>query len=88
MRKCIVLFSLLVLTGQIVTALGVTIHSMATMLLGRLIFGLGGECLVVGQSAFVSAWFHVRAYLRIYGWTDLWTDGLMDVGCGVEGWCW
>ena len=30
MRACIVVFSLLVLTGQIITALGVTIHSMAT----------------------------------------------------------
>lgn len=63
MRACIVVFSLLVLTGQIITALGVTIHSMATMLLGRLIFGLGGECLVVGQSAFISAWFHVRTHV-------------------------
>ena len=34
-----------------------TLH---TVLLGRLIFGLGGECLVVGQSAFISAWFHGR----------------------------
>lgn len=66
MRACIVAFSLLVLTGQIITALGVTIHSMATMLLGRLIFGLGGECLVVGQSAFISAWFHVRACVPTY----------------------
>lgn len=30
---------------------------------GRLIFGLGGECVVVGQSAFVSAWFKVTTSL-------------------------
>jgi hypothetical protein len=31
---------------------------------GRLIFGLGGECVVVGQSAFVSAWFKVTSCLH------------------------
>lgn len=69
MRACIVVYSLLVLTGQIITALGITVHSMAIMLLGRLIFGLGGECLVVGQSAFISAWFHSREVAFALGFT-------------------
>ncbi|KAM3575962.1 hypothetical protein VYU27_002147 [Nannochloropsis oceanica] len=69
MRACIVVFSLLVLTGQVITALGVTIQSMTIMLVGRLIFGLGGECLVVGQSAFISAWFHSREVAFALGFT-------------------
>lgn len=100
MRVCIVGFSSLVLLGQLLTALGCTVNSMATMLLGkqrprmqgsarrldagsspadhhvwlldgpagRLIFGLGGECVVVGQSAFVSAWFKVRSSLYVIIW--------------------
>jgi len=69
MRACIVVFSLLVLLGQLITALGITVHSMGLMLLGRLIFGLGGECLVVGQSAFISAWFHSREVAFALGFT-------------------
>jgi MFS family permease len=60
MRFSIVAFSMMVLLGQILTAIGCSTRSMAIMLLGRLIFGLGGECIVVGQSAFISAWFQGR----------------------------
>ena len=145
MRMCIVSFSVLVLVGQVITALGCTARSMATMLLGestfpsltltlslgriyqtsenetwlimsagledpspsnhtfvallmlphsqdpalnltaslppphlphtptrttgRLIFGLGGECLVVGQSAFISAWFQDKEVAFALGFT-------------------
>ena len=36
------------------TALGCQVHSLHTMLLGRAIFGLGGESISVAQSAMIT----------------------------------
>ena len=40
-----------------VFAIGGEYNSYAILLLGRILFGLGGECMSVAQSAIVSVWF-------------------------------
>ena len=57
LRKAMVLFCLLVLSGSIVFYIGVLYLQYPVMLLGRVLFGLGGESLSVAQSAFVARWF-------------------------------
>ena len=57
MRLMVVIYAFIVLVGQIVVSIGVSTRSMQLVLLGRFLFGLGGESLTVGTSALVSAWF-------------------------------
>jgi MFS family permease len=45
---------------QLVFAFGSLAASFPLMLLGRTLYGLGGENLSVGQSALVAEWFKVR----------------------------
>lgn len=54
---CNILFSLLIASGQAVFAFGVSIQSYPIALLGRGIFGLGGESLNVSQINTVVEWF-------------------------------
>ncbi|KAJ3172277.1 Ras GTPase [Geranomyces variabilis] len=50
----------LVSTGQAVFALGTSIKSFAIMVLGRVIFGIGGESLDVATSRIAAEWFKGR----------------------------
>jgi len=54
---CLVVFSAFILAGQIVFAFGSSIKSWPVMLLGRVIFGFGGESITVAQSALLADWF-------------------------------
>lgn len=56
-RLMLVVFSALICAGQLVCLLGIWNQSMLLMLLGRVIFGLGGESLSVAGSALISSWF-------------------------------
>ena len=56
-RIMMILFSLLILIGQIIFAYGASIRHFQCMLFGRFIFGLGGESLSVAQSTMVVSWF-------------------------------
>jgi MFS family permease len=56
-RLGLILFSLLVTIGQAIFAFGVSIESYPIALLGRAVFGCGGESQNVAQSAIVSVWF-------------------------------
>lgn len=51
------LFSALILAGQLVLSIGCSLHSLPLMLVGRFLFGLGGESISVAQSALVERWF-------------------------------
>ena len=46
-----------ILVGQFIFAVGVFAGSFPIMIAGRVVFGLGGESLCVGQSALVQQWF-------------------------------
>ena len=50
--------SILLITGQIIFTLGCQFESMYTMLLGRIIFGFGGESLNITQNAMLIKWFY------------------------------
>jgi len=63
------LFTLLILCGQVVTAAACGAGSLRGMLLGRAIFGLGGESLSVAQSAFVTRWFQSKELALALGLT-------------------
>ena len=56
-RSFLIGLSLLMCVGQAVFAMGVGSRMWIWMLIGRLIFGLGGESLAVAQSRLVTEWF-------------------------------
>lgn len=56
-RSTYLLFSALVMFGQLVCAIGCQYTSINIMLLGRMVFGLGGECLNICQNAIIVKWF-------------------------------
>ncbi len=59
------LFAGLCLLGTVVTALGS--HSLAMMLVGRFLFGLGAECIIVVQSKIIAKWFIGRELALAFG---------------------
>ena len=50
-------FSILVCIGQTMFTIGLSIKSFPLMLLGRFIFGLGGESVSIVQCAITTRWF-------------------------------
>lgn len=56
-RFGIILFSFLIIVGQFLVMLGGILTSYWILILGRVIFGLGGESLGVTQSTLVAKWF-------------------------------
>lgn len=60
LRRAMLLFTVLTFAGSLVFCAGVRSTSFPLMLAGRVVFGLGGECLSVSQSAFVARWFKGR----------------------------
>ena len=56
-RTMFIIFGLCVLVGQLIFAIGCTCKSIPIMLLGRVIFGLGGESLNTTQFSIILQWF-------------------------------
>ena len=56
-RLGVVIFTLILTIGQLVVAIGAINNNFVTMLIGRCIFGVGGENMLVGQYAIISNWF-------------------------------
>lgn len=56
-RMMLVIFNLFILGGQLLFAFGIAIKSVPVVLVGRTVFGFGGESLTVAQSALVAVWF-------------------------------
>lgn len=59
-----IVFAGFILLGQFVFAGGALINTYWVMILGRFIFGIGGESLAVAQNTFAVKWFSVR-YLSL-----------------------
>ena len=57
MRLGTVMFTAVLTLGQFVFYLGGDQMQYSLMLAGRVIFGLGGECMSVAQSSLISTWF-------------------------------
>lgn len=58
--RMLILFSLCICLGQGVFAIGLSFKSITVMVLGRFIFGIGGECLEVAQAKITTDWFKSR----------------------------
>ncbi|KAF9386528.1 hypothetical protein CPB97_003602 [Podila verticillata] len=58
--RMLILFSLCICLGQAVFAIGLSFKSFTVMVLGRFIFGIGGECLEVAQAKITTDWFKSR----------------------------
>lgn len=56
-RAMYMVFGTCIMLGQLIFALGCHKNSMNGMLFGRTIFGLGGECINICQSAMIIKWF-------------------------------
>jgi len=56
-RTMYMVFGVLILIGQFIFSIGCQYYSMNIMLLGRIIFGLGGECINICQNAMIVKWF-------------------------------
>ena len=63
-KKSVLLFSLLVMIGAIVTALRGDIYMMAA---GRLIFGLGAESMIVAITTVIARWFKGKELSFAFG---------------------
>ena len=66
-RLGLVLFTIVLTLGQLIFAIGGYRGSFGWMMLGRFVFGLGGECMTVAQSAIVASWFQGKELAFAYG---------------------
>lgn len=66
-RVCLIIFCVLIFTGQIVFAIGLEAKSWPLMYVGRIIFGMGGESLSVGNSAILADWFEGKELAFAFG---------------------
>lgn len=57
-RLMYIIFGSCIMLGQLIFAFGCYKDYMSIMLIGRIIFGLGGECINVCQSAMIIKWFY------------------------------
>ncbi|KAK2573793.1 Major facilitator superfamily domain-containing protein 1 [Acropora cervicornis] len=62
-----IIFSLFVLVGQVIFALGAYYHSFLVMEIGRFVFGLGGENLAVAQNTYSVNWFKGKELNMVFG---------------------
>ena len=66
-RLGLILFTVVLTLGQAVFTVGGYKNSYLIMMLGRFIFGLGGESMTVAQSAIVSSWFQGKELSFAFG---------------------
>jgi len=68
-RFAAIVFCTLVLIGQIVFAIGISSGNFWICIVGRFIFGLGGESLSVSQSTYTARWFTGKELALAFGIT-------------------
>ena len=56
-KKVLIFLSLIICIGQTLVALGITFKIPWLMISGRFLFGVGGECISVSESAIITSWF-------------------------------
>jgi len=68
-----ILFCLLIAVGQVIVSVGVSLENVQTafivMILGRIVFSLGGESLSVAQNIYCSKWFKGKELALSFGVT-------------------
>ena len=66
-RVCLIIFTTIIAAGQTIFALGLTLKSWPVMLVGRAVFGCGGESLSVANSAILASWFKGKELAFAFG---------------------
>eukprot|EP01036_Dinobryon_divergens_P026204 gene26204-34825_t len=66
-RASLLLFASLITVGQSIFSFGISIKSWPVMFIGRLVFGFGGESLIVANSALLADWFKGRELAFAFG---------------------
>ena len=64
---CLLVFASLIALGQCIVALGFWVRSWPVIFLGRLVFALGGENLIVANSALLADWFKGKELAFAFG---------------------
>eukprot|EP00117_Sycon_ciliatum_P049685 scpid55234/ scgid0410/ Major facilitator superfamily domain-containing protein 1 len=62
-----IIFTAIILIGQIIFAMGAQVNSFLIMQIGRFVFGLGGENLAVAQNTYAVSWFKGRELNMAFG---------------------
>ena len=62
-----IIFSFIILVGQLLVALGAFVNAFWIMCLGRFIFGIGGESLAIAQNTYAVAWFKNKELNLVFG---------------------
>ena len=97
-RNMIVTFSVAILCGQAIIAIGCTVKSFSLMLFGRFLFGLGGESLMVSIVSLLSSWFEGKelafalglmlSLSRIGSAANAWISPVLEASKGVTAVFW
>ncbi|KAM7301688.1 major facilitator superfamily domain-containing protein 1 isoform X2 [Ixodes scapularis] len=66
-RMGAIIFSTIIIVGQVVFALGALVNRFWLMQFGRFIFGVGRESLVVAQNAYSVCWFKGKELNTVFG---------------------
>ncbi|OQR73863.1 major facilitator superfamily domain-containing protein 1-like [Tropilaelaps mercedesae] len=66
-RMGAIIFAALICLGQVVFAGGALINHFWVMVLGRFIFGIGGESLAVAQNTYAVLWFRGKELNTVFG---------------------
>ena len=64
---CLLVFTSLLAAGQVLVAFGFSIKSWPLIFVGRLVFALGGENLIVANSALLADWFKGKELAFAFG---------------------
>lgn len=62
-----IIFSFIILLGQLIVALGAFVNQYWIMELGRFVFGIGGESLAVAQNTYAVSWFKNKELNLVFG---------------------
>jgi MFS family permease len=65
LRPSTIIFLSLICTGELLFCIGILNEKYWLMVLGRVVFGFGGESLTVSQSAYCARWFKKTGYLAM-----------------------
>ena len=66
-RSMYIVFGSLITIGQLIFAIGCKNSSIKTMLVGRFIFGLGGESINISKNEMIVKWFYKSQMALPYG---------------------
>eukprot|EP00560_Eucampia_antarctica_P007462 CAMPEP_0197826808 /NCGR_PEP_ID=MMETSP1437-20131217/3707_1 /TAXON_ID=49252 ORGANISM="Eucampia antarctica, Strain CCMP1452" /NCGR_SAMPLE_ID=MMETSP1437 /ASSEMBLY_ACC=CAM_ASM_001096 /LENGTH=556 /DNA_ID=CAMNT_0043427397 /DNA_START=255 /DNA_END=1925 /DNA_ORIENTATION=+ len=64
---CMVVFAFILFVGQVIFASGTCVRHWSIMLLGRVVYGLGGESISVASSTLASQWFEGKELAFSFG---------------------